>query len=119
MALDIQFHGAAQTVTGSCTEIIVGKIHLLVDCGLFQGPRSLEHLNHQPFGFDVHAIDAVLLSHAHIDHSGLLPRLAAEGYTGPIWLTAPSTGEIKALSPVSMGRVPGRSPRVKNSLNDP
>ena len=90
MALDIQFHGAAQTVTGSCTEIIVGKIHLLVDCGLFQGPRSLEHLNHQPFGFDVHAIDAVLLSHAHIDHSGLLPRLAAEGYTGPIWLTAPT-----------------------------
>jgi len=79
MAVDIQFHGAAQTVTGSCTEIIAGDAHLLVDCGLFQGPRSLEHLNHEPFGFDIRSIDAVLLSHAHIDHSRLLPRLCCGG----------------------------------------
>ena len=97
MSLDIQFHGAAQTVTGSCTEVIVGKRRLLVDCGLFQGPRSLEHLNHQPFGFDVHAIDAVILTHAHIDHSGLLPRLAAEGYRGAIWMTAPTRDLIGYL----------------------
>ncbi|ARR53330.1 MBL fold metallo-hydrolase [Rhizorhabdus wittichii DC-6] len=97
MAIDIQFHGAARTVTGSCTEVIAGKTRLLVDCGLFQGPRSLEHLNHQPFAFDVRTIDAVLLSHAHIDHSGLLPRLAAEGYNGPIWMTAPTRDLIAYL----------------------
>lgn len=97
MALDIQFHGAAQTVTGSCTEVIVGNTHLLVDCGLFQGPRSLEHLNFQPFGFDVRSIDAVILTHAHIDHSGLLPRLAAEGYEGPIWMTLPTRDLIAYL----------------------
>jgi metallo-beta-lactamase family protein len=97
MSLDIQFHGAAQTVTGSCTELIVGKSRLLVDCGLFQGPRSLEHLNHEGFGFDVRTIDAVILTHAHIDHSGLLPRLAAEGYTGPIWMTAPTRDLISHL----------------------
>lgn len=97
MSLDIQFHGAAQTVTGSCTEVIAGKSRLLIDCGLFQGPRSLEHLNHQPFGFDVRSIDAVILSHAHIDHSGLLPRLAAEGYAGPIWMTTPTRDLIGYL----------------------
>lgn len=97
MPLDIQFHGAARTVTGSCTEIIVGKTRLLVDCGLFQGPRSLEHLNHEPFAFDVRAIDAVILTHAHIDHSGLLPRLAAEGYEGPIWMTTPTRDLIAFL----------------------
>ncbi|QEH81844.1 MBL fold metallo-hydrolase [Sphingomonas sp. C8-2] len=97
MPVDIQFHGAAQTVTGSCTELVVGGTRLLVDCGLFQGPRSLEHLNHAPFGFDVHAIDAVLLTHAHIDHSGLLPRLAAEGYRGPIWMTGPTRDLIAYL----------------------
>ena len=74
----LTFHGAAGTVTGSCFEIACGKRRLLVDCGLFQGPRSLEALNYQPFGFDPAAIDAVLLTHAHLDHSGLLPRLAAE-----------------------------------------
>ncbi|MES2496409.1 MAG: MBL fold metallo-hydrolase [Pseudomonadota bacterium] len=97
MSLDIEFHGAARTVTGSCTEIIVGDAHVLVDCGLFQGPRTLEHLNHEPFGFDVRSIDAVILTHAHIDHSGLLPRLAAEGYAGPIWMTTPTRDLIAYL----------------------
>ncbi|SDD12472.1 metallo-beta-lactamase family protein [Sphingomonas sp. YR710] len=90
MAIDLTFHGAAQTVTGSCIELACGKQRLLVDCGLFQGARSLEALNHEGFPFDVSAIDAVILTHAHIDHSGLLPRLAADGYKGPIWCTAPT-----------------------------
>jgi len=83
----VTVHGAARTVTGSCYEIAVGDQRLLVDCGLFQGPRSLEALNREPFAFDPRKIDAVLLTHAHMDHCGLLPRLAAEGFTGVIWCT--------------------------------
>ncbi|HKT13904.1 MAG TPA: MBL fold metallo-hydrolase, partial [Allosphingosinicella sp.] len=61
----VAFHGAAKTVTGSCFEIAFGRHRLLVDCGLFQGSRSLEALNHQPFSFDPSKLDAVLLTHAH------------------------------------------------------
>ncbi|ARS26251.1 MBL fold metallo-hydrolase [Sphingomonas sp. KC8] len=85
--IELTFHGAAQTVTGSCMEVAHGGRSILVDCGLFQGSRSLEHLNHQPFRFSPDKIDAVILTHAHIDHSGLLPRLAADGFSGPIWCT--------------------------------
>lgn len=78
MTLRLNVHGAARTVTGSCFEFVLGDVRLLVDCGLFQGSRSLEALNHEPLDFDVHKIDGVIVTHAHIDHSGLLPRLAAE-----------------------------------------
>ncbi len=83
----LTFHGAAGTVTGSCFEIAWGRRRVLVDCGLFQGPRSLEALNFEPFAFAPDRIDAVLLTHAHLDHCGLLPRLAAEGFEGPVWCT--------------------------------
>lgn len=87
IAPTLTFHGAAGTVTGSCFEIAFARRRVLVDCGLFQGPRSLEAMNFQPFAFDPTGIDAVLLTHAHLDHCGLLPRLAAEGFNGPIWCT--------------------------------
>ena len=86
--LSLTFNGAARTVTGSCMELKLGKRRLLVDCGLFQGSRSLEVLNHGDFEFDPKGIDAVILTHAHIDHSGLLPKLVAKGYAGPIWCSA-------------------------------
>lgn len=89
----IVIHGAARTVTGSCFEIRFGRRQLLVDCGLFQGPRTLEALNRDPFGFEAKNIDAILLTHAHLDHSGLLPRLVAEGFRGSIWCTD-ATGEL-------------------------
>ena len=92
----LAFHGASGTVTGSCFEIAQGGRHVLVDCGLFQGPRSLEALNFEPFAFDPARLDAVLLTHAHLDHSGLIPRLAAEGYRGPIFCT-PATRDLLGI----------------------
>lgn len=92
-------HGAAQTVTGSCFELASGRHRLLVECGLFQGSRSLEALNREPFRFDPKTIDAVLLTHAHLDHSGLLPRLVAEGFSGTVWCTKPTFDLLSVMLP--------------------
>lgn len=85
--LTLTFHGAAQTVTGSCMEFRLGKKAILVDCGMFQGSRTIEALNYQPSPVDPASLDAVILTHAHIDHSGLLPKLVAQGFTGAVWCT--------------------------------
>lgn len=95
----LTIHGAGQTVTGSCFEYTFGDQRLLIDCGLFQGSRSLEALNREPLAFDPKAIDGVIITHAHIDHSGLLPRLTAEGYRGPIWCTAPTLDLLEVMLP--------------------
>lgn len=89
----ITFHGAAGTVTGSCLLIEAGGARLLVDCGLFQGPKTVKALNWRPFPFDPRALDAVVLTHAHIDHAGLIPRLAKEGFRGPVHAT-PATIDL-------------------------
>lgn len=102
--LTLTFHGAAQTVTGSCMEFAVGSRHVLVDCGLFQGSRSLETLNLSAFGFDPRQIAAVILTHAHIDHSGLLPKLVAQGFTGSIWCTPP-TRDLLEFMLADSGRI--------------
>lgn len=95
--MTLSFHGAARTVTGSKHIIHLknGK-NVLLDCGLFQGmgERTLE-LN-QHFGFDPESITYMILSHAHIDHSGLLPKLVKEGYKGPIYCT-PATAELTKI----------------------
>lgn len=93
----IRFHGAAETVTGSCFEIKANGKTVLVDCGLFQGTRSLEALNHEPFDFDPEAIEAVILTHAHLDHSGRLPYLVAQGCKAPIWCTSPTADILEPL----------------------
>lgn len=95
----LTIHGAAQTVTGSCFEMACGRHRLLVDCGLFQGSRSLECLNHQAFAFTAKAVEAVILTHAHLDHSGLLPRLVREGFRGPIWCTAATRDLLGEMLP--------------------
>ena len=92
----ITFCGAAGTVTGSCHLVEVEGLRLLLDCGLFQGGRQREDLNRQPFPFDPKEIDAVLLSHAHLDHAGRLPLLVGRGFAGKILCTEP-TAEIAKL----------------------
>lgn len=88
MSITLTVHGAAGCVTGSCYELETPRARLLVDCGMFQGSKSLKALNYERFPFDPTSIDGVLLTHAHIDHSGLLPKLSRAGYHGPIWATA-------------------------------
>lgn len=85
MTIRLTSYGAAGEVTGSCHYIECGKYRLLLDCGLFQGSWQEEARNTEPLPFDVSQLDAVVLSHAHIDHSGRLPLLVKAGYTGPIY----------------------------------
>jgi metallo-beta-lactamase family protein len=101
---EVTLHGAGQTVTGSCYEVHFGRSRVLVDCGMFQGSRTLEELNNADFAFDIKAIDAVILTHAHIDHSGLVPKLVAQGYAGPIWCTV-ETADLLAFMLMDAARI--------------
>ena len=85
--MKIQFLGAAKTVTGSMHLLEVNQHRLLLDCGLFQGRRKESYRRNREFPFSPDDIDAVILSHAHIDHSGNLPNLVKQGYRGPIYTT--------------------------------
>lgn len=97
----LKFCGAAGTVTGSCSLIDTGSKQILVDCGLFQGSRTTSQLNYGEFPFDPKSIDAVLLTHAHIDHSGLLPKLVRGGFDGPIHCTEPTADLLAFMLPDS------------------
>jgi len=83
----ITSHGAAGEVTGSCHLLEVGRKRILVDCGLFQGNEGDYTRNAAPFAFDPRSIDAVVVTHCHLDHIGRLPLLAKAGYVGPIYAT--------------------------------
>ncbi len=93
--IEIQFVGAAQTVTGSKHLVRTKHATILLDCGLFQGRRRESIEKNQHLGFDHADVDAVVLSHAHIDHSGALPLLIKQGYDGPIY-TTPATRDLCA-----------------------
>jgi len=92
----LTFHGAAETVTGSKYLLEADGTRILIDCGLFQGLKSLRQLNWRKPPMAVETIDAVVLSHAHIDHTGYLPRLGRLGYKGPIFCT-PATADLTKL----------------------
>ncbi len=85
--MQINFHGAAHTVTGSQHLLEINGAKLLLDCGLYQGRRSESYERNLNFHYDPRKVDAVILSHAHIDHSGNLPNLVRQGYAGPIYAT--------------------------------
>jgi metallo-beta-lactamase family protein len=87
MSVTVRFCGAARTVTGSCHLFEMPAGRVLVDCGLFQGPKTLKQLNYGAFPFAPSDIAAVLLTHAHIDHSGLIPKLTRGGFRGPVFAT--------------------------------
>jgi metallo-beta-lactamase family protein len=101
MSQSIGFFGAAETVTGSRHILTIDGKRILVDCGLFQGSRELRERNWEPFPVDPREIDAVVITHAHTDHIGWLPRLVDQGYHGPVYATRATIGLSKISLPDS------------------
>src|SRR5210317_950895 len=85
MAFELQFFGATERVTGSLYVLTAGESRIVLECGLVQGMADEEVRNREPFPCDIEEIDAVVISHSHIDHSGRVPLLAKQGYAGPIY----------------------------------
>jgi metallo-beta-lactamase family protein len=100
----INFHGAAHTVTGSQHLLEINGHRLLLDCGLYQGKRDETYSRNLNFAYDARKVDAVILSHAHIDHCGNLPNLVNDGYDGPIYATRATT-DLAALMMADSGRI--------------
>ncbi len=99
--MKLKFLGAAKTVTGSFFLVETGDYRFAVDCGLFQGSKSLQQRNYQDFPIDPASIDFVILTHAHIDHSGLIPKLCKKGFTGPIYCSHVTEELCRVLLPDS------------------
>jgi len=100
----INFHGAAHTVTGSQHLLEINGHRLLLDCGLYQGRRGETYTRNLNFAYDPRTVDAVILSHAHIDHAGNLPNLVKNGYEGPIYATR-STVDLATIMIADSGRI--------------
>ncbi len=109
----LTFLGACGTVTGSRYLLETDQNTILVDCGLFQGGRELRAKNWEPFPEDVSRIRAVLLTHAHIDHTGYLPRLVRQGYAGPVYCSPPTRALLRYLLP-DAGRLQEEEARYAN-----
>ncbi len=102
--MELQFIGAAQTVTGSMHLLRVNGKQILLDCGMFQGRRADTYDKNKNFPFDPSTIDAVVLSHAHIDHAGNLPNLVKHGFSGPIFCT-PATADLCRIMLMDSGHI--------------
>lgn len=86
----LTFYGATRGVTGSAYLLETDQATILLECGLIQGSREEEEANKEPFPFDVNKLDVVVLSHAHLDHTGRAPKLVADGYGGSKYMTYPT-----------------------------
>jgi len=102
--MDLHFLGGATTVTGSQFLLETGRARILIDCGMFQGSPNESVRNRVPFAFEPSQLDAVVLTHAHLDHCGLLPVLVREGFSGPIHCTA-GTAELARLVLLDSGKL--------------
>ncbi len=109
----LSFWGGVGTVTGSKYLVEMDSSRVLVDCGMFQGLKELRERNWQEPPFDPRTIDAVLITHAHIDHTGYLPRLVAQGYRGPIYCSRGTADLLKILLP-DAGRLQEEDARYRN-----
>lgn len=91
--MKVTSYGAAQTVTGSCHFVETAEHRFIIDCGMFQGSKRLNRKNYEPFEFDPRTVDFLILTHGHIDHCGLLPKLVKSGFSGVIY-TSPATADL-------------------------
>ena len=101
MSIRLKFHGAARTVTGSCYLLETDDAKVLIDCGMFQGSKTERELNSRKFPFDPAALDAMLLTHAHIDHTGMIPKLTKHGFTRKIHCTRATVDLCAVMLPDS------------------
>lgn len=113
--MQITFLGAADSVTGSRHLVDTGAQRVLLDCGLFQGFKTLRERNWQPFPVPASGIDAVALSHAHLDHSGYLPALVKQGFRGPVYCSA-ATAELCAVLLLDSAHLQEEDARRANRL---
>src|SRR5690348_2956707 len=111
--MEIEFHGAAGEVTGSCHLVDVGGKRVLLDCGMVQGDRDADSRNAADFPFDPKTIDVLVLSHAHIDHTGRVPLLVKRGFAGPIYTRA-ATADLAAVLLADCAHIAGMDAREAN-----
>src|SRR5438045_9213568 len=102
--MELAFLGGATTVTGSQFLLDTGSARVLVDCGMFQGSPNEVERNRVAFAYDPRELDALVLTHAHLDHCGLIPHLVASGFRGPIFATA-ATNELTGLVLMDAGKL--------------